>query len=196
MSTVNLTPMTEVEAVNDMLSAIGESPVASLEEANGVADAEIALLLLRRVSRAVQQVGWGWNTEDDYTLNPNEMGEIILPQNTLKVDPTDQCLDYISRDGKLWDRKNHTFNIGAPVSVEIVLDYAFEELPEVAREYIAQLALRKFENRMQGDPTQDGINASDLMVAWSNLIEQEAEIEDFNVIKDSTTVRRISKNYR
>jgi hypothetical protein len=63
METNALTPMTELEAINDMLSAIGESPVASLDEASGVADAQIALQLLRRASRWLQKKGWHWNSE-------------------------------------------------------------------------------------------------------------------------------------
>lgn len=196
METTALAPMTELEAVNDMLSLIGESPVASLSEASGVADAQIALQLLRRESRAVQQSGWDWNTETEYRLAPNNDGEIILPPNTIKVDASDPQHDYIFRDGKLWDRTNKTFKINKAVYLDIVFVLPFNELPNTARRYISLLAGRKFENRMQGDSESNQINERDVMEARADLIDEECENADLNVVKDSPTIRRIAMRRR
>lgn len=183
--TTTLTPLTELEAINDMLSMIAETPLASLDEVDGVADAQIARQLLNRVSRNVQEEDWDWNTEHDFPLSPDTDGNIVLPSNTLSVDPTDQSLDYVSRAGKLWDRGSKSFNINATINVTIRLYLAFEDLPSTARRYIAAVAGRMFENRMIGDGTAHQINESDVLRARVLLLEEEAENANLNVIKDS-----------
>ncbi len=190
----SLTPMNELEAINDMLSLIAETPLASLDEVDGVADAQIARQILSRVNRAVQQKGWHWNTEEDYSLAPDVSGNIILPSNTLNVDPSDPSADYVARAGKLWDRTEHTFTFTAPVRVELRLLYAFEDLPAVARTYIATLAGSTFEARMQGDTATHQINQSDVLAAYAALLEDEADNAEYNVIKDSPSINFRTRN--
>lgn len=190
-----LTPLTELEAINDMLSLIAETPLASLDEVEGVADAQIARQILNRVSRTVQEEDWAWNTEDDYDLPADIDGNVVLPSNTLSVDPTDESLDYVARAGKLWDRGAQTYNIGQTVSVTIRLYLAFDDLPAGARRYIAALAGRMFENRVIGDTQAHQINENDVLRARAALLEEEADNADLNVIKDSTTLS-IRKRYR
>ena len=55
-------PTTELEAVNVMLSNIGESPVNTLEDDN-VIDATVARTILKSISREVQALGWNFNTD-------------------------------------------------------------------------------------------------------------------------------------
>ncbi len=65
----NLTPTTELEAVNAMLAAIGEAPISALEGATQ-ADVQIALALLRMTTREVQSWGWRWNLDFGYEILP------------------------------------------------------------------------------------------------------------------------------
>lgn len=181
----SLTPMTELEAINDMLSLIAETPLASLLEVDGVADAQIARQLLARTSRTVQEEDWDWNTEKDYVLSPDVDGNIILPANTLSVNPTDPTLDYVYRSGKLWDRTNKSFNIGTDVTVTIKLLLDFSDLPSTARRYIATKAGRMFESRMIGDGQSYQINQRDEDKALADLLLDEAETAELNAIKDS-----------
>jgi len=191
MDTTALAPMTELEAINDMLSLISESPVASLDEASRVADAQVAMQILRRENRTVQTHGWDWNTEKDLALSPDMDGNIILPKNTIKVDPTDPQLDYVIRGGKLWDRTGKTFNIGKKAVLTITFVHPFEDLPETARRYISMAAGRKFENRTIGDGNSHQINELDVLKAWAILLQEECDNSEASVLQ-STTVRRIS----
>ena len=52
---------TKLDAVNTMLSAIGEAPVNSLS--SGLIEAEIAETILDTVNTEVQSMGWHFNTE-------------------------------------------------------------------------------------------------------------------------------------
>lgn len=62
---------TELEAVNEMLSVIGESPVDQTEiEAPTLADVERAVAILKSVTREVLSRGWKFNREFGYELAP------------------------------------------------------------------------------------------------------------------------------
>lgn len=65
----NIVPTTELEAVNAMLAAIGEAPIADVDNATQ-ADVEIAVNTLRNVTREVLSMGWRFNTEFGYQVEP------------------------------------------------------------------------------------------------------------------------------
>lgn len=68
-SIINLAATTELEAVNAMLSAIGEAPIDDVDTATQ-ADVLMAINTLRNVTREVQSMGWRFNTEFGYQVAP------------------------------------------------------------------------------------------------------------------------------
>lgn len=67
----NLAPTTELEAVNSMLSAIGEAPVTDETAASSaLQDVAMAVNLLRNATREVQSVPWRFNFEAGVELAP------------------------------------------------------------------------------------------------------------------------------
>jgi len=66
---------TEIDAINTMLTTIGESPVNSINAST--ADTRIAQLILQEVDRATQSKGWNWNTEKDVVLTPNGLMKLF-----------------------------------------------------------------------------------------------------------------------
>lgn len=65
---INLTATTELEAVNTMLAAIGEQPVASVDTAR--ADVDQAINTLRDKTRTVLNKRWRFNTEFGLAISP------------------------------------------------------------------------------------------------------------------------------
>lgn len=188
-----LTPTSELEVINLMLSVIGESPVNTAED-TGIVDAVIAKKILTQALRDVQVIGWHWNTEIEYPITPSfPEGFIYLPGNTLKVDTAgvDEGLDLVQRGNRLYDRKNHTYEIKQTVRVDLVLLLPFEELPEVARQYIAIRAARQFQERTVGSETLWSFNSRDELQALANLKSAEADTLDLNVLTDSPSVAGI-----
>lgn len=187
-----LTPATELEAVNGMLSVIGESPVNTLED-SGHVDAITALRILRTTSREVQSQVWHWNTEKGYRLTPTvPEGHLSLPANTLRVDTVgaSKTLDVVQRGTRLWDRRRHTYQFDHAVTVDLTLALAYEELPEAARHYIAIRAGRIFQERVLGSDTLSSFAERDELQARRVLEEAEAETSDFNLL-GSWAVARI-----
>lgn len=66
-----LARMTELDAVNGMLAAIGEAPVLQAEiESPSLADVVLAINLLIDTAREVLSMGWRFNTEFGYEIAP------------------------------------------------------------------------------------------------------------------------------
>lgn len=64
----NLSATTELDAVNEMLAAVGEQPVDSVDTAR--ADVELAVNTLRATARTLQNQRWKFNTEFGLAIGP------------------------------------------------------------------------------------------------------------------------------
>lgn len=184
-----LTPTTELEAVNVCLANIGESPVSAIT-GDITVDAALARDLLRQVTREVQTHGFYWNTELGYKLIPNTAKNLALPANVLSVDTTgsDKGTDLVARGRILYDRKNHTYTFTDPVTVDIVVALGFEELPEIARRYIAVRAARIYQERVMGSGSISSFNSADEAMARAALLAENMEIEDNNMLTGNASV--------
>lgn len=193
-----MNPTSKLEAVNTMLSAIGESPVNSL--ASGLVDAELAESILDSTSRNVQSMGWHWNTEYNYKLSPLMDGTVLLPQNALRVDQSPNFgigqYDLVMRGSKVYDRKNHTFTIGDSVELDIVFALDFEEMPEAARYYVTIRAARTFQDRVVGSSELHGFQEKDEQRALIDLRDAEADLADFTIFDNYSVSRVLDRNGR
>lgn len=187
-----LSPTTELEAINTMLSTIGESPVNTVEDTGNV-DVVIARQILQSVSREVQARGWHFNTEKNYNITPNSEGYLVLPNTVLKVDTVypDASKDVVVRGSKLYDRENHTYVFTDAVKVDMTVLLTFDELPEVARNYVTIRASRIFQERVVGSDTLQAFNSQDEARAAVSLMEYEADTADLNILSGNYSVYRI-----
>lgn len=187
-----LSPTTELEAINTMLSTIGESPVNTVEDTGNV-DVVIARQILQSVSREVQARGWHFNTEKNYNITPNSDGYLVLPNTVLKVDTVypDDSKDVVVRGSKLYDRENHTYVFTDAVKVDMTVLLTFDELPEVARNYVTIRASRIFQERVVGSDTLQAFNSQDEARAMVSLMEYEADTADLNILSGNYSVYRI-----
>ena len=186
-----MTPTTKLEAVNIILTSIGESPVNSLS--SGLVDAEMAETVLDAVNRDVQSQGWHFNTENEITLTPDiSTGYTYLPANCLRLDMSKDSADkdLVQRGAKLYDRKNHTYDIKNKVSVDMVVLLPFEDIPESARRLINLRAARIFQDRAVGSTELHGFQERDEMLALVELKDAEADTADHNVF-DNYDVYRV-----
>jgi hypothetical protein len=185
-----MTPTTKLEAVNIMLSSIGDAPVNSLT--SGLVDAEMAETILDATSRDVQSQGWHFNTDLNFTLPPLPNGEVQVPANCLKVDQVEAQtnFDLVMRGKRLYDRLNHTFKLAKSVKVDMVLFLDFEELPEAARRFITLRAARVFQDRAVGSSELHGFQEKDEMRAWVELKDAEADTADYSIF-DNYSVTRV-----
>ena len=172
---------TKLDAVNTMLSAIGEAPVNSLS--SGLVEAEVAETILNTVDREVQSIGWNFNTELNKSFAQDTNGEIPLGTDILRADATLKAnsKNLVQRGLKMYDRKKHTFNIGASVNLDVVVQLDFDDLPEVAKRYITLRSTRIFQDRVVGSNTLHEFEQRDEQMALMQLKEFDTETEDHNI---------------
>ena len=76
---------TELDAVNQILSSVGQAPVTTLDLQNP--EVSIAVNTLREQSKQVQLEGWSFNTEHGYELiRDSNTNEITFPPTALALD--------------------------------------------------------------------------------------------------------------
>lgn len=150
---VAITPKTELSAVNLILRNAGETPVNSLTGEVPL-EASQARETLIEVSEDVQSRGWYFNTEV-FQFAPDNNGNILLPQNALSVSSTgaSRNIPVTSRGRKLYNMTPLATGdiFTGPMTLSLVLGLDYEELPAVARRYIALRAARVFQVRETGD---------------------------------------------
>jgi len=84
MSFISQVPMSELQAVNMLLAAIGEAAVSSLETATTV-EVTQAKNLLSNTNRAIQQKGWHFNTEWDVVMALDSENLVPVGSNILSI---------------------------------------------------------------------------------------------------------------
>jgi hypothetical protein len=133
---------TELSSVNSILGAIGQAPVTTLEFENP----EIALVhnLLMEADLDVQNEGWVFNREEHYPLLPDVDGYIQVPPNVLRMDVSQgqvwRDTDVVMRNGRLYDKLNHTDIFTRKMEFDIVWRFPYEDLPSVFKRYITYRA--------------------------------------------------------
>jgi hypothetical protein len=191
--TENMLPTSKLEAVNEILSCVGETPVNSLS--SGYVEADMALNTLNTVDREVQSQGWNFNTETSYTINPSTSGDLVLPANTLKADGSTKTLteDWVQRGGKMYNRITHSQTAATAVKVDLTIKIEFEELPEAARRYITLRAARLTQDRTLGLPYPHSFSLQDEQQALIELRDMDADVNDFSIFDSFDTYQIVNR---
>lgn len=189
MSTV--TPMTELEAVNDMLEAIWEAPVNSLESPV-LDDVATAKRLLDKTSREVQARGWHFNTRVGVAISPDvTTSKIPVPNNALRIDiERSDTRDVTQRGRFLYNITENKFEFTSAVKADIVELLAWDELPEPVKNYIAIRAAIGFQTRMLGD-APGRYTPQDEQDALATMKDADGDSADYNVLNGSYSVASI-----
>jgi hypothetical protein len=187
-----VTSTTRLQAVNKILAAVNEAPVASLPATRR--DAVLAEAVLDEVTREVLSRGWHFNTET-ITVTPNVSNEIPVQATWAKVDLNDPSYyrgdyDIVVRDAKLYNTVTNSSTFTTSMKVEVVLFQDFEKIPEAARRYIMVRAARIFQDTAAGAPNIHQFQERDEMMALLDLRDQEATDADYTVF-DSWAVQRV-----
>lgn len=178
-----LTKTTKLQAINTMLSTVGEPPVNSLSAQR--ADSLIAQSILDEITREVLTYGWQFNTNDKVTMSPEtSTGYIYVSDSIVRVD-TDRVsypyVDVVVRGNRLYDRMNNTYSFTEPLITTQVILMDFDDMPESAKRYVAIRASRIYQDRMVGSTTLHAFTAQDETIALARMTEFENETGDYSM---------------
>lgn len=185
--------MTKLDAVNSMLASIGQSPINTIT-GTIPKDASMAVLTLDNILREVLTKGWSFNSDDEYLLNPEVSLDILIPSSAMWADPTSQAIDAVVRyEGgvaKLYNRTEQTFSWDRPVACNVIWAFEFEEIPQVARHYVAMRAGRIFQAQIVGSPTLFQYTDLHEKEAYAAFKRLEKRSKRYNLISQDPTANR------
>ena len=180
------TRTSELEAVNTILSTIGESPLNSLSGSLPV-DGTIAKNVLSEVSREVQSQGWHFNTHYKVTLSRDTNNKIPLATNIVRVeiDPrkySKVSYDIVQRNNELYNlaKNEETFDTNFTDATVVYL-LPFDEIPEQAKRYITIRSARIFHDRTLGANTIHKFSQEDEAKSLSSLKQAESHTGDYSI---------------
>ena len=192
---------TELEAVNVILSTIGEAPLNSLSGSLPV-DGTMAKNVLSEISREVQSSGWHFNTHYKSTLTRDTNNNIPVATNVVRVelDPNLESkgdYDLVQRDGKLFNLAKNTDVFDKDFeNVTQVLLLPFNEIPEQAKRYITIRSARVFHDRTLGANTLHKFSQEDEKQALSILRNAEMRTGDYTIFDTPEQIYTIARNNR
>ena len=194
--------LTELEAVNLMLSMIGEAPVNTVDGSKS-ADVAQARTILTEISREVQSGGWHFNTEYQVELTPDTVtSEIYLAPQVLRIDiePADtrtgaagKYVDAVQRGNRLYDRENKTYEFTQTVKATVVYGLDWDIVPQPAKQYIAVRAGRVFCDRMVGAADLHRVHQLQEVQALVSFRNWEAEMADHTIFDNFDVYRIINR---
>ena len=182
------TRTTELEAVNTILSTIGEAPLSTLTGSLPV-DGTTAKNILNEISREVQSAGWHFNTQYKVDLTRDTSNKVPIGTDVVRVELSNK---YDKSSYDVVQRGNYLFNLAKNSDIfdqdftENTLIYLlqFEDLPEQARRYITIRSARVFHDRTLGANTLHKFSSEDEARSLSVMKQAEMATGD-NTIFDS-----------
>jgi hypothetical protein len=119
-------------------------------------------------------------------------GNIFVPATALQVSDNkfanNQKYQTVLRDGKLYDKINHTytFTAGSIIKCDVVWKFDFTDLPQVFKDYITQRATRVFAGRVLGSQEMVTFNAQDEALLRANCLAYDTSSSDVNIFGQET----------
>ena len=177
---------TELSAVNNILGAIGQSPLTTLNFDNP----EVSLIynLLRDANVDTQAEGWHFNTEYHVKYTPDSTThKIAIGNDVLSLDHHDnqarRTYDFVRRNGFLYDKIDHTdeFADVESIDLDVVKLHSFENLPIMFRRYIVYRATRMAATQLVSNPELVRLLQQQEALARAALMEYECNQGDHSM---------------
>ena len=174
---------TELSAVNNILGAIGQSPITTLNFDNP----EISFIfnLLRDANVDTQAEGWHFNTEKHVRFAIDANGKIAIGNDILSMDlhenQAKRTHDLVRRAGFLYDKIDHTDVFTDDLTLDVVRLYNFEDLPVIFRRYITYRASRVAATKLVANPQLVKLLAQQEALARAALMEYECNQGDHSM---------------
>ena len=179
---------TELDAVNQILSSVGQAPVTTLDMQNP--ETYTVLQTLRDVNRQLQSEGWTFNTEYRVKFEPDSDNKISIPYNVLQMDANpykhNNKYHMVRKDGKLYDTFWHRrlnakeFEFTEDIYCDVVYFYRFNDLPYAFQAHITAKAARIVATKLVGSQELVQLLAIDEQTTREALMEYETQQGDYS----------------
>ena len=171
---------TLLEAVNVLLTNVGEQPVDSLDNQQ-IQDARVAESTILELHKEGQIRGCTWNREISYPFERDTAsGEVVVPANVVHftVNPYQWDGRFILRGQRVYDTWERTYRIDpgvCPIYADVVWLLSFDDSPEAFNRWTTIRAARVFAARVLGSDSAVKYTAHDELAAMTELVRVEMD---------------------
>lgn len=176
--------LSNLDVVNEMLATLGELPINTLED--GHPYIAPALRILSVASAREQAKSWWFNNELT-DLVPDVNGFIYLPNDTIRVDPQAETLNYVQRGRRLYKpfepSSADKYKFTAKVRCWLIREVPFEDLPIPAQHLISYSAQLDFMKAYDADQNKVQQVAALRNDAWMTLNAEHTRNIGANILQ-------------
>lgn len=187
---------TKLEAINQLLSVIGERKINSLT--NLPIDAALADSILDEVAVQVQAGDMFFNTDPEVTLARDVNNEIPLSGNVIRINPHKQehypdLPTMRTGQYKLYNKYTQDYTFSKDVVADVTYFIDWVDLPQPVRSYIIARS-----SRLLNDRTLDSQSLRQALVFNESLTRQEmlswdSEESDSNIFDDPSVAQSLHR---
>lgn len=161
--------MDKLDIVNEMLIAIGDQPVLTLNTDDLWPEAEKAKKMVEQEKESLLNRGW-WFNQFEYSLSPAQnTQEILVPSNALQVAFPDHQNILIARGKRVYNKEENSFKHTQKVRAAMISDVHFDELPKTFIYYLKVVCVRKYQTLVEGAKGGNEYSQQDELDAITHL---------------------------
>ncbi|MBS5519650.1 MAG: hypothetical protein KHX13_04875 [Acidaminococcus intestini] len=172
--------LSELDAINIILSSVGNDLVNSLDDEVDV-DIANAKNILELTSRNIQRKGWDFNTYR-YTMYPDVYTKKILWDNRIIKFSSEDGNTYAKRGNYLYNMSNQTDEYDREVVLTAIMALDFEDLPDCFKSYIAARAAIDFQSRYFGDQQVSQDLQYNMQEAYQDIVQYDMDMGNYNML--------------
>ena len=175
--------LTELEAMNQILSVTGDSPVSSVSST--YEQAVVARRILLEVSKEKQAQGYWFNEIEEMYIVQDEDGFINLPAETIRCEIPRDSGDLVQRGLRIFNKKDNTYVINDSVYVNLVTELDWNLLPQSFRQVVVAYASLRYNSEYFGSPVVENTIKSDLYSKEILLQQEDVANRDINMLENT-----------
>ena len=176
------TKLNKLNAVNIVLSNIGQAPVTVIDD-NDNPMVAMAVNVIDEVTNSLQAEGWTFNTERGYPFTPDGNGHIVIPENVLQLDAGYFSKnDTVQRQGKLYNKRTHSYKFDEKQELDVVWLIEFDDMPDAFKNYVAMRAANLYAGRAVGSAEAVKFGEREEFAARAAMLEYETQQGDYSML--------------
>lgn len=186
--------MTLIDGINRMLRYLGELPVpndVSIDDLPEGHEAVMARIILEETAREEQENRW-WFNWFEQTYLPNSSGYISLGNNIISFESTSASTRYLKSGNDLYDVTNQTKVFTDSVTLKVLLEVPFDDLPAIFQTYIILTAAKHLHVYLNGDETTQRELETKIELQRYKLEKEDMKYSNYNLITGSRLIDRSS----
>ncbi len=185
--------LTQLEAVNEVLAALGEKPVTTLVGTTSRM-ATLAVNGLNTSIGRIQDGEWEFNRLRSITLSVDAAtGHIFVPAQIIRFDVPDEPY-VIHRKDRLYDRQKMTDVFSSAITGNALVHLPWDDLPSEAKTYAVTMTAKKLYDQFVGAEEGRRNLREEMYSARARLMDYDCEMGDYSVL-DDPTMPYLSGNY-